>query len=163
MTPGTAIYFNPRGPCGPRRNYAIIGKSHKAFQSSRSLRTATIVYATFYPIVDISILAVLADRDNTDKRERLVTDISILAVLADRDTGACPGCALPSRFQSSRSLRTATMLFLAPVVVAPQISILAVLADRDHQLWQYSSPGCEISILAVLADRDGGEASLVKK
>ena len=34
-------YFNPRGPCGPRRVCALIGLLELVFQSSRSLRTAT--------------------------------------------------------------------------------------------------------------------------
>ena len=35
------IYFNPRGPCGPRQNTEAVTDKEILFQSSRSLRTAT--------------------------------------------------------------------------------------------------------------------------
>ena len=100
-------YFNPRGPCGPRR-YAV-------------------------------------------NAQFLGSDISILAVLADRDESAGAG-GLPFEFQSSRSLRTATKMGKYTVDQI-DISILAVLADRD-QYTDIDYRMTEISILAVLADRD---------
>ena len=64
------------------------------FQSSRSLRTATVHIDVCYPgVINISILAVLADRD-LDVHDNLIPrDISILAVLADRDPNRAPGRA----------------------------------------------------------------------
>ena len=130
--PNRARDFNPRGPCGPRRQYYTYYNSPSLqFQSSRSLRTAT----------------------------------------KSRPPTSTPGL----RFQSSRSLRTATFLdWNEPIVDV--ISILAVLADRDPLIpalvsppvnfnprgpcgprpWEKStmSPSQRISILAVLADRD---------
>ena len=82
--------------------------------------------------LEISILAVLADRDKFLSAQIRLNGISILAVLADRDLPLCSmGCGTPV-FQSSRSLRTATVY---KGVRQPQvtISILAVLADRDGQ------------------------------
>ena len=80
-------YFNPRGPCGPRRSCSEPPETPGG----------------------ISILAVLADRDNpeTAQGERAHC-ISILAVLADRDGG-----------DGAKAKQL-------------HISILAVLADRDY-------------------------------
>ena len=77
------------------------------FQSSRSLRTAT--QEPELPLIckDISILAVLADRDHSHGAAGIALSISILAVLADRDA-LTPERYAPPAFQSSRSLRTAT-------------------------------------------------------
>ena len=59
------MHFNPRGPCGPR-----------LFR-----------LAVEFNVSHISILAVLADRDqNGFDKVHTVKAISILAVLADRDT-----------------------------------------------------------------------------
>ena len=101
---------------------------------------------------EISILAVLADRDKqTICQDGKNRKISILAVLADRDESAGAG-GLPFEFQSSRSLRTATKMGKYTVDQI-DISILAVLADRD-QYTDIDYRMTEISILAVLADRD---------
>ena len=101
------------------------------FQSSRSLRTATCGYYRLLGEFAISILAVLADRDQCPENVNNPHSISILAVLADRDDGCRP---------QSGAFRN--------------ISILAVLADRDfnggYKAWYMQG----ISILAVLADRD---------
>ena len=169
-------YFNPRGPCGPRRHRPVAQVDGVA----------------------ISILAVLADRDT--KMRRMVVSlplISILAVLADRDRFSIlrllpiplfqssrslrtatanrhDTAELSWEFQSSRSLRTATALSKR-LSDRLSISILAVLADRDPSRPPPGPPPChfnprgpcgprphvddsraseEISILAVLADRD---------
>ena len=58
---------------------------------------------------DISILAVLADRDFILFRPFLWRHISILAVLADRDVFEWWERLVTVIFQSSRSLRTATL------------------------------------------------------
>ena len=150
----------------------------KEFQSSRSLRTATHVGPALAVRQEISILAVLADRDRIHDavRDHLFV-ISILAVLADRDVGTPDGCrttwisilavladrdapapdavvALKKEFQSSRSLRTATFINKPGCDIPFDISILAVLADRDNQHVRRSGAMSWISILAVLADRD---------
>ena len=64
-------------------------------------------------------------------KKSLMNEISILAVLADRDPCPIPIKTIPSRFQSSRSLRTATQAE-ANNSREDNISILAVLADRDY-------------------------------
>ena len=58
---------------------------------------------------NISILAVLADRDSPELLDAGARIISILAVLADRDPRNTTEMAMPI-FQSSRSLRTATSI-----------------------------------------------------
>ena len=91
MIPPSPVYFNPRGPCGPRQ----VGDG------------------SYLPMSPISILAVLADRDIVMTAVSLVNGnfnprgpygprqkalsklglnlyISILAVLADRDS--TPSC-----------------------------------------------------------------------
>ena len=57
---------------------------------------------------DISILAVLADRDSSANSAAALIRISILAVLADRDCAVLYAESTGRVFQSSRSLRTAT-------------------------------------------------------
>ena len=60
-----------------------------------------------------------------------LTKISILAVLADRDWSTEEPSRISTVFQSSRSLRTATVHGVRQPHVLHGISILAVLADRD--------------------------------
>ena len=83
----------------------------------------------------------------------ITTEISILAVLADRDMEQFDKKSILEIFQSSRSLRTATRCWWAGRCEARCISILAVLADRDVGLGPVRGQ-LTISILAVLADRD---------
>ena len=58
------------------------------------------------------------------------------------------------KFQSSRSLRTATYELPSHSRLIIDISILAVLADRDAEAISSRASSSAISILAVLADRD---------
>ena len=104
----SALHFNPRGPCGPRRTADQLAAWCFEFQSSRSLRTATWVGTVITSITGISILAVLADRDPSFPGFPSRICISILAVLADRDVHDMDVTADGELFQSSRSLRTAT-------------------------------------------------------
>ena len=80
----------------------------------------------------ISILAVLADRDRSDGGFFFKSLwISILAVLADRDSFSAFLRSGNLAFQSSQSLRTATLVG-GQAINCLVISILAVLADRDR-------------------------------
>ena len=171
----SALHFNPRGPCGPRRTADQLAAWCFEFQSSRSLRTATWVGTVITSITGISILAVLADRDPSFPGFPSRICISILAVLADRDVHDMDVTADGELFQSSRSLRTATCGYYR-LLGEFAISILAVLADRDvkkrakkgnnmnfnprgpcgPRLYTFTPAATKssISILAVLADRD---------
>ena len=89
--------FNPCGPCGPQRLPVLHHRGPRR----------------------ISILAVLADCDKDWQGVFLDTDsISILAVLADRDIPYHQQGDDQERFQSSRSLRTATASCVLALIVA---------------------------------------------
>ena len=125
------------------------------FQSSRSLRTATPEGIVRHRIeVRISILAVLADRDQALDLSVLLREISILAVLADRDTEAKFTIWRRSRYFNPRGPCGPRPRGLPQRLDPGGISILAVLADRDGRQPHPVSGGRHISILAVLADRD---------
>ena len=82
-------YFNPRGPCGPRRPTGSIWVVDENDFNPRGpcgprLLTIFLISANVY----ISILAVLADRDPAVTSALGTVLISILAVLADRDAAS---------------------------------------------------------------------------
>ena len=86
--PGTAAYFNPRSPCGPRPPPEQTAAMMAEFQSSRSLRTATIG-SPGHPRAN-QFQSSRSLRTATSAQPQLVhltALISILAVLADRDLG----------------------------------------------------------------------------
>ena len=173
-------HFNPRGPCGPRPEALKAGaQSIRRFQSSRSLRTAT-GKAVLIPLGTLYFNPRGPCGPRLLHKIRLTgaSKISILAVLADRDLiGSQKYTASGVLFQSSRSLRTATLqsgqVSRASTDFNPRgpcgprpspgqpwptdntISILAVLADRDTKEQVSVRTADGISILAVLADRDG--------
>ena len=100
--------FNPRGPCGPRRGTINSANRRQLFQSSRSLRTATQEAVADKYTAMISILAVLADRDSSrSKTNSLNTDFNPRGPCGPRPC-LTVWCGSTGRFQSSRSLRTAT-------------------------------------------------------
>ena len=113
------------------RDFQLLMKRIRKFQSSRSLRTATVRASAPTGALPISILAVLADRDFVCKAIKII-------IRYFNPRGPCgprPGSSFfpvgVMTFQSSRSLRTATLLPPPEIAVPPGISILAVLADRD--------------------------------
>ena len=127
----TVMYFNPRGPCGPRPAAPLTAPTDGSYFNPRGpcgprppRRGGPSPCRYFNP------------RGPCGPRPP-----------------ASPSGGPRRRFQSSRSLRTAT---------GPErhqhghhaISILAVLADRDAGLPHVGVQGSLISILAVLADRD---------
>ena len=123
------------------------------FQSSRSLRTATI----FFILLDL-LLSDFNPRGPCGPRLPVLPiqfwsyAISILAVLADRDMGQDGTGEGSTVFQSSRSLRTATIIVVLPAPGKPfQSSRSLRTATRSAEL---STATTRISILAVLADRD---------
>ena len=171
-------YFNPRGPCGPRLAIVMVFAWWGIrFQSSRSLRTATSPETGSVITQEISILAVLADRDRitslrlsgqssfqSSRSLRTATasislpckstTISILAVLADRDP-CCPGGPDTARtFQSSRSLRTATGSKQCHPCSSSHFNPCGPCGPRRDGGGEPVPGAQRISILAVLADRD---------
>ena len=82
------IDFNPRGPCGPRH----------------------LVYRVFSHFWNFNPRGPCGPRRPWHSSSPGGSDISILAVLADRDRRRSAPASERSRFQSSRSLRTASGL-----------------------------------------------------
>ena len=157
--------------------------ARSALTSSESISILAVLADRDIHIVDnisdipISILAVLADRDVLGASVRHGGDvISILAVLADRDGSAARSPVAASAFQSSRSLRTATIhdavrdhFFIFQSSRSLRTATMYRVSTAScPSLFQSSrslrtatppaggvSDGSKISILAVLADRDG--------
>ena len=99
--------FNPRTPCGVRRNPPVKLPGHGKFQSTHSLRSATCepgtaetleefqsthslrsaTDSTFCtrPVSGVSIHALLAECDNKHRREESDKEVSIHALLAECD------------------------------------------------------------------------------
>ena len=102
--------FNPRGPCGPRPTLHPRRMRPPTFQSSRSLRTATPGRAPCCPAPRyFNPRGPCGPRRECPGGTGDCRRISILAVLADRDDGTSrKGLRKNETFQSSRSLRTAT-------------------------------------------------------
>ena len=84
-TSSPSRYFNPRGPCGPRRGDVRSGLPHVYFNPRGPCGPRHAAGDKALKLLGISILAVLADRD-VEKRGKIRYIV----------------------FQSSRSLRTAT-------------------------------------------------------
>ena len=102
------MYFNPRGPCGPRRRRGPPGRRCGYFNPRGPCGPRRRLGAPLVGVPHISILAVLADRDGGTQARDIAVNISILAVLADRDSFRLFSRTFLRIFQSSRSLRTAT-------------------------------------------------------
>ena len=101
--------FNPRSPCGERPGFAISCIFGSVFQSTLSLRRATLVQLPSMGPVSISIHALLAESDGaTGAPHTLTAQISIHALLAESDAYAEAGKDAAEVFQSTLSLRRAT-------------------------------------------------------
>ena len=122
--------FNPRTPCGVRRGIRQSLPLYPQFQSTHSLRSATLAGYRFTPYLAVSIHALLAECDRLTSLTTNKGGVSIHALLAECDrkwwnaTAATPGfnprtpCGVrPARrcthagrtqFQSTHSLRSAT-------------------------------------------------------
>ena len=101
--------FNPRTPCGVRLGNSF-RKQHKGkFQSTHSLRSATIFPWAVAPALEVSIHALLAECDSI---------------------GLCP-YPLHSSF-NPRTPCGVRLCHTTPVSIAPPVSIHALLAECDH-------------------------------
>ena len=166
--------FNPRTPCGVRHQGAILHYMYYAFQSTHSLRSATIPDTVYDTLVEVSIHALLAECDRLGNVDYLDAVVSIHALLAECDCSHCyPGCSrwmfqsthslrsatrksdklkASKGFQSTHSLRSATSN-RKQAYLACQVSIHALLAECDH-LCIYAFSGNPVSIHALLAECD---------
>ena len=130
LSPVAVNGFNPRTPCGVRLLFLSIVDLLFRFQSTHSLRSATIFQIPQTGQVTVSIHALLAECDQVRK--------SWLNV--------------PGQFQSTHSLRSAT-IGNWPGCFFPQVSIHALLAEcdfyEDAKRFAYI-----VSIHALLAECD---------
>ena len=134
-------YFNPRGPCGPRLAIVMVFAWWGIrFQSSRSLRTATSPETGSVITQEISILAVLADRDWKQAMPSMFffsfQSLRSLRTATRRGRGACTRCAADFNPRGPCGPRLSALPGVAMGVI---ISILAVLADRDLEEYELFS------------------------
>ena len=129
----TAQNFNPRAPCGARRQPTQAGVDHSAFQPTRPLRGATNCACSGVIGRIISTHAPLAGRDLTLLFNFFCLNISTHAPLAGRD----------SVFQSASTANTVISthaplagrdLLIAVNLFLFNISTHAPLAGRDDRL-----------------------------
>ena len=104
-------HFNPRTPCGVRRNGSAKQQTKTIFQSTHPLRGATRRPLLSFPLIHISIHAPLAGCDEYPYPQR----------------------PLPLEFQSTHPLRGATVTTLCVKAIAI-ISIHAPLAGCDDKM-----------------------------
>ena len=131
--PGRKIFsFNPRTPCGVRRRFSVRLAVKIQFQSTHSLRSATIMRVATFLFMRVSIHALLAECD------KLSSSASAPINCFNPRTPCGVRRAVPSgqsssmKFQSTHSLRSATLPAwrLSP---KPPVSIHALLAECDQQ------------------------------
>ena len=122
--------FNPRTPCGVRLHSLMAGSSTKQFQSTHSLRSATVFQVVFSVGPLVSIHALLAECDR-------YVPIPFLGWMRFQSThslrsatGLLLGDQLRGVFQSTHSLRSATLSMLESAEQKP-VSIHALLAECD--------------------------------
>ena len=77
--------FNPRTPCGVRQPAGKAKKSVNQFQSTHSLRSATVLYPNIAASGSVSIHALLAECDPVEVQEPQEVQVSIHALLAECD------------------------------------------------------------------------------
>ena len=125
--------FNPRTPCGVRPMPSITWRVGKMFQSTHSLRSATVPRAPENVISRVSIHALLAECDIQNKK--LVDNLASFnprTPCGVRLTAASGFSPCPP-FQSTHSLRSATPVAYTQVP-RTGVSIHALLAECDSQV-----------------------------
>ncbi len=78
--------FNPRTPCGVRHGKVVLNLAYLAFQSTHSLRSATMDGGKISGVYVVSIHALLAECDRASKRAPSLISVSIHALLAECDS-----------------------------------------------------------------------------
>ena len=135
-----------------RRHQRAQFEKARWFQSTHSLRSATSCAGRFFPPFDVSIHALLAECDvikehNLKKPDGFNPRTPCGVRLAVRE-----GFSLPLMFQSTHSLRSATV----PCSLKPpwmKVSIHALLAECDD-FRVFGQRAVEVSIHALLAECD---------
>ena len=152
--PGATVTesFNPRTPCGVRRQYVLAAWGGGKFQSTHSLRSATLTLLTGGKGPTVSIHALLAECDPCAPRQlRLHAGFNPRTPCGVR-LEICNHCKLIFRFQSTHSLRSATG-FGDSTGRSGAVSIHALLAECD---FRNICPDklIDVSIHALLAECD---------
>ena len=148
----TTSCFNPRTPCGVRRQKSILLSLAFKFQSTHSLRSATAWLQWDNAQAPVSIHALLAECDHRQVGIQLGTD----CFNPRTPCGVRPPPSGHSTwyrlFQSTHSLRSATF-YEGAGLYAYVVSIHALLAECDQR--GQNVPGQDIvSIHALLAECD---------
>ena len=87
LTPSKASGFNPRTPCGVRRNRTVRSTTTSGFQSTHSLRSATATVAPFMiPVVRFQSTHSLRSATEPDPDLSGEDRVSIHALLAECDS-----------------------------------------------------------------------------
>ena len=152
--------FNPRSPCGerPLRGYIII--SLGKFQSTLSLRRATVVAVNLRFTGMISIHALLAESDEREAEgEHYLGDFNPRSPCGERHCYLVQ--ILPcSRFQSTLSLRRATWCCSCRSWRCTYFNPRSPCGER-RQIRYFIAPPAGISIHALLAESDTGDLHTV--
>ena len=146
------FFFNPRTPCGVRHDSEMTLSYFTLFQSTHSLRSATVHVFGFEYSKKVSIHALLAECDGIQVRP-------FIKVWSFNPRTPCGVRRQPpemrtltKRFQSTHSLRSATVRNW-PVRLGLKVSIHALLAECDcWNPWSYKYR--TVSIHALLAECD---------
>ena len=123
--------FNPRTPCGVRRMIDALAMWTIWFQSTHSLRSATSMYTGACHEYAVSIHALLAECDSQH-----VSYLRIIQCFNPRTPcgvrlPAWPSCPVVLPFQSTHSLRSATLRCHSSRLPTC-VSIHALLAECDN-------------------------------
>ena len=126
------ISFNPRTPCGVRPPQCKNQRRVKVFQSTHSLRSATprkrcgrFLSPRFNPRTPCGVRPLMS------LGSAFIITVSIHALLAECDFAARNKIVLMERFQSTHSLRSATVKKAAELMKV-KVSIHALLAECDR-------------------------------
>ena len=124
--------FNPRSPCGERPSKLNRETMFARFQSTLSLRRATLLL-TFWriPGLNFNPRSPCGERLSHPSNIYVPINISIHALLAESDVPASTACRFAGRFQSTLSLRRATIIIrIAPRVLVFQSTLSLRRATR---------------------------------
>ena len=126
----TISCFNPRTPCGVRPDCTTTVPTCEPFQSTHSLRSATIIVHGRLSYTGFQSTHSLRSATLSKTASQLCMTVSIHALLAECDLHGCNGTIHRRQFQSTHSLRSATY----STVIFPSgevVSIHALLAECD--------------------------------
>ena len=150
--------FNPRTPCGVRRLIVHGRLFYTGFQSTHSLRSATVSAKSTRERMPVSIHALLAECDKTKtKRKEIKQCFNPRTPCGVRHEHEIHE-HVSIQFQSTHSLRSATAAKWAFNLV-PIVSIHALLAECDMRDLAAAVDGGNVSIHALLAECDNHEQS----